>query len=399
MMNINLSKNDLENEIALNLENCTEVSLLKCLEYSLKRCLAEQVKNNSLIINNLLIDSEVCIESETNLYEGLSLKFFEKNKIRIRMNFTIKIKGKQNSSFDDDVSINFFGSDIGFLNHKKVLKKQINYIYKDLNFQLPLMDIRGKLSGKILAKLEMSYIPQGVYLCEYDLFNCAHEEMTYINQSNGKRYLCSCTKKFHNELLLKSGVANMRDVYHKDRFMLSELNSLPRLDDICHLCIIKKFGAEECILRYGEPSSTLHYCFEAYANYKRYDAEWSWICDNLEIVLGRQKWLNENKVFLFTKDLLVGQRIVREASPSWLGKQRLDVYLPDLNLAIEYQGKQHTESIEFFGGQASLDMNIERDARKARLCKENGIDMIFVYYYEDVTLNLMKKKLRSYLKK
>ncbi len=55
------------------------------------------------------------------------------------------------------------------------------------------------------------------------------------------------------------------------------------------------------------------------------------------------------------------QRILREASPTWLGKQRLDVYLPELRLAIEYQGKQHTDSVEFFGGQDAYEKNLERE--------------------------------------
>ena len=165
------------------------------------------------------------------------------------------------------------------------------------------------------------------------------------------------------------------------------------------MCVIKEHGVEESIIRYGEPSPSLHYSYEAFAERKKHESGWSWICDNLEQALGRQKWINENKVFLFTKDLMTEQRILREASPTWLGKQRLDVYLPELRLAIEYQGKQHTDSVEFFGGQDAYEKNLERDARKARLCKENGVSLIYVYHHEKVTPNLMKRKLQKYLKK
>lgn len=34
----------------------------------------------------------------------------------------------------------------------------------------------------------------------------------------------------------------------------------------------------------------------------------------------------------------------------WLGAQSLDVFIPSLNIGIEYQGRQHYEAIEYFGG-------------------------------------------------
>lgn len=400
VISITLTQTDLENEIALNLEKGTYISFKDNLFHSLKKCIFKQSDADIRIINNLFIDTELIIKDEPTLFSGYSLATIEQTELHIKMSITLKVKRNLGADIDEyGIVLNFFDQEITGCMFDNQLKKQINYIYTDLNFKLPLLDVRSKLSFGCLTRLEHSLTPQGLYLCEYGLFNCAHEEMTYVNQSNGIRYLCSCTKEFHEELLLKTRKATFHDDSHRERFMLSELVSLPRLDNICHLCVIQESGVEESILRYGEPSASLHYCFEAFANYKRHDASWSWICDNVEQVLGRQKWVNENKVFLFTKELLVEQRIIREASPYWLGKQRLDVYLPEKKLAIEYQGKQHTESVAFFGGKAAYEKNIERDARKARLCKDNGIDLIYVYHYETVTLSLMKNKLRKYLKK
>lgn len=62
----------------------------------------------------------------------------------------------------------------------------------------------------------------------------------------------------------------------------------------------------------------------------------------------------------------------------WLGRQSLDFYLPDLNLAIECQGIQHFEPKEFFGGDDGLAETVERDNRKLKKCLSNNIAMLYV---------------------
>ena len=66
---------------------------------------------------------------------------------------------------------------------------------------------------------------------------------------------------------------------------------------------------------------------------------------------------------------------------SWLGRQTLDFYLPDYNIAIECQGRQHFQPIEHFGGKLGLKACIERDKNKKMLCDKNGIKL--KYYATD----------------
>ena len=61
----------------------------------------------------------------------------------------------------------------------------------------------------------------------------------------------------------------------------------------------------------------------------------------------------------------------------FLGKQSLDFYLPNQNLSIECQGRQHFEPIDHYGGLQGYLVQKERDERKLTLCKENGIDILF----------------------
>jgi hypothetical protein len=75
--------------------------------------------------------------------------------------------------------------------------------------------------------------------------------------------------------------------------------------------------------------------------------------------------------------------VIHHGKPRWLGKQHLDIYIPELSIGIEYQGEQHYSSIEYFGGENALKSNKERDLRKKQLCIENGLTLYEVYPTDD----------------
>ena len=54
-----------------------------------------------------------------------------------------------------------------------------------------------------------------------------------------------------------------------------------------------------------------------------------------------------------------------------------DFYLPDYNLVIEYQGKQHYEQAEYFG---NLEERKRRDQIKRDYCKQNNIKLVEIPY-------------------
>ena len=74
----------------------------------------------------------------------------------------------------------------------------------------------------------------------------------------------------------------------------------------------------------------------------------------------------------------------RHAKFEWLGRQNVDFYLPDYNIAIEYQGLQHFKPIKFYGGEKAFDKTIERDKRKYMLCKENNLKLMYVSFEKEL---------------
>jgi hypothetical protein len=61
-------------------------------------------------------------------------------------------------------------------------------------------------------------------------------------------------------------------------------------------------------------------------------------------------------------------------------KLRFDFYLPEYNTVIEYDGIQHHEPVEVFGGLKNLEVIQRRDEIKNQYCRDNGIKMIRVSY-------------------
>jgi hypothetical protein len=119
--------------------------------------------------------------------------------------------------------------------------------------------------------------------------------------------------------------------------------------------------------------------------------------DLLDIPRIGEGWLNETQLFRLVGILFAGHEVVREARPSWLGTQRIDIFLPALSLAIEYQGEQHFEPVKRFGGKEAFDKGQQRDKRKALLCKENGVELVYFTHAEELTGERIEKKLRKYL--
>lgn len=96
----------------------------------------------------------------------------------------------------------------------------------------------------------------------------------------------------------------------------------------------------------------------------------------------KTKWKNEMKLYRFVKELYPSA--VYQFRSEWLGKQSLDIYIPEYNLGIEYQGIQHYEEIDFFGGKKGFEDRIYLDNQKREKCKKNNVTLL-EWKYDDIT--------------
>lgn len=68
---------------------------------------------------------------------------------------------------------------------------------------------------------------------------------------------------------------------------------------------------------------------------------------------------------------------------------RFDFFLPAYNLCIEYDGKQHFEIVEFFGGEDGFKRRQLNDNIKNQFCKDNNINLLRISY-KDVPEQILK---------
>ena len=94
------------------------------------------------------------------------------------------------------------------------------------------------------------------------------------------------------------------------------------------------------------------------------------------------KWSNEYRLYSLIKRYFPDA--IYQYRTTWLGSQSFDIYLPAHSTAIEYQGQQHFEPVEQFGGEESFASNVERDARKRKLSSEHGVTVLDWNYFVPV---------------
>jgi len=74
-----------------------------------------------------------------------------------------------------------------------------------------------------------------------------------------------------------------------------------------------------------------------------------------------------------------------------LSKKRLpfDFYLPEYNICVEFDGRQHFESVEYFGGVDKLEYVKTNDNIKTTYCEKNNIKLLRIRHDEDVLEKLI----------
>ena len=95
------------------------------------------------------------------------------------------------------------------------------------------------------------------------------------------------------------------------------------------------------------------------------------------------RWISEQEAYRIVKSHYPDVRF--QYQPAFLRGQKLDIFIPSKNTAIEYQGKQHYEPVEFFGGKKGYMSNQRRDDRKRRLCRSQGIKIVYWDYDKPLT--------------
>jgi hypothetical protein len=108
----------------------------------------------------------------------------------------------------------------------------------------------------------------------------------------------------------------------------------------------------------------------------------------------------EDRLYYTLRKLLPDEICIRNGYYSFLpspkgNAMQLDVYFPNLKLAVEYNGRQHYKyTKKFHKTQEAFQYLRKCDQLKKKLCKELGITLIIVDYTHSPTEDYIRKRLK-----
>lgn len=101
-------------------------------------------------------------------------------------------------------------------------------------------------------------------------------------------------------------------------------------------------------------------------------------------------WIAETQLFRILEAEFTQTNVLQHGSPQWLGRQHFDIWFPDWQIAVEYHGIQHFQPVDFFGGDAAFEKNVERDKRKLNLARQHGVTLFVVTAEDDISVLVQK---------
>lgn len=85
-------------------------------------------------------------------------------------------------------------------------------------------------------------------------------------------------------------------------------------------------------------------------------------------------WTSEFRLFSYVKIIFPDAEY--QFQPEWLDQQSLDIYIPSIRTAVEYQGEQHYRPLDYFGGDENFLEIVENDRIKKEKCAEHSVTLI-----------------------
>ena len=101
------------------------------------------------------------------------------------------------------------------------------------------------------------------------------------------------------------------------------------------------------------------------------------ICD------GKVRHKRERALLNLVKDICGNDKVVKNIHLPLMEGLEFDIWIPERRIAIEFQGQQHRNEVELWGGKVGLEQRKARDRRKRLLAKKNGIKLIEVWFDDE----------------
>ena len=292
------------------------------------------------------------------------------------------------------------GIERSFRHQSKELKTQINH-----TIRLNKLTISGETFAHACSLIEQSSELEQPYIANLTVgFHHFIDDriggfraVSFDHVITGNREFCSCHHDAHAAML--ADAKERAPSFVPDSWphrVVSLLRSATYSDDLCHFCIARVHGEEAVSDWYGAQIQ-MHYgpYIDMLVRSTEMDIRTAKAETRRRLSISR--WKREDELCRLILGLFPTRTIRREASPPWLGRQRLDIYLPELKLAIEHQGEQHYRPVAAFGGEQAFVKLQERDKRKRTLCQEHGVTVVDIRFDTPLTVPVLQSRLRRWL--
>ncbi|RAP43578.1 MAG: hypothetical protein BZ136_09515, partial [Methanosphaera sp. rholeuAM74] len=166
---------------------------------------------------------------------------------------------------------------------------------------------------------------------------------------------------------------NQRSMLTERGFTLNDLNldinNLPYYEYACEICrektsshkyTSKMYARSDFEIKYGAYARKRFFELKLSNNYSDLsDEDLERKANNLtreEFGFRKigERFVTETELYRIVKSLYPNHKVIHHYKSKWLGRQELDIFIPKLKLAIEYDGIQHFKPIEAWGGEEGL---------------------------------------------
>lgn len=128
---------------------------------------------------------------------------------------------------------------------------------------------------------------------------------------------------------------------------------------------------------------------------------WNIIENEVRQKFGHRKigeaWTSETILYYIIWSLFPNMTVLRHYRPDFLQGLEFDIFIKELKVGIEYQGIQHFEPVDHWGGIEALWKLRARDKKKREICSSLGMQLVYFKYDEGLNNELVLAKLKKHI--
>ncbi len=282
-----------------------------------------------------------------------------------------------------------------YVHRQKTLKTQVSHVIRLNRVWIP-----QDLFRQVIRSVNRSGVIDQPYIANLTV-GCGIEGFRVVafdHVVTGQRKFCRCHADVHAGMV--SAARSRAPSFIAGSWphhVISLLEHAVYTEGLCHFCVSEQHGADAHLEWYGSQIRE-HYGPYVDILVRGKNMDVTTAKSEARRRLSISRWAREDELYRLVGELFPTRIIRREASPPWLGRQRLDVFLPELRLAVEHQGEQHFRPIAAFGHDKGFERTRERDERKRALCYENGVTVVDIRFDQPLTLSSLRHRLRRWLR-